>query len=47
MPNEKNVVCEGGLWPFKSRCQKVKQPHLTVGIKITGIKPFMAPIITF
>jgi len=24
MPSEKNVVREGGLWPFKSRCQKVK-----------------------
>jgi len=24
MPSEKNVVREGGLWPFKSLCQKVK-----------------------
>ena len=23
MPSEKNVVHEGGLWPFKSQCQKV------------------------
>jgi len=23
MPSEKNVVREGGLWPFKSRCLKV------------------------
>jgi hypothetical protein len=22
---EKNVVCEGGLWVFKSGCQKVKK----------------------
>jgi len=25
MPSEKNVVREGGLLSFKSRCQKVKQ----------------------
>jgi len=24
MPSEKNVVHVGELWPFKSRCQKVK-----------------------
>jgi len=25
MPSKKNVVCEGGLLPFKSRCEKVKE----------------------
>jgi len=25
MPSEKNVVREGGLLPFKSRCKKVKK----------------------
>jgi len=24
MPSEKNIVHDGVLWPFKSRCQKVK-----------------------
>ena len=23
MTSKKNVACEGGLWPFKSQCQKV------------------------
>jgi len=27
MPSEKNVVREGGMWPFKSRCQKANQEN--------------------
>jgi len=28
MPSEKNVVREGGLWPFQSRCQKVNSASI-------------------
>ena len=39
---KKNVVGEGGLWPFKSQCQKVNHfefpgpiiPHLKMQLKI-------------
>jgi len=27
MPSEKNVVREGGLWSFKSRCQNIPNSH--------------------
>ena len=38
MPGEKNAVREGGLWPFKSRCQKVNMKYLIV---IKDLNPYL------